>query len=68
MNLRNDIGMALYRGAEARAIDAAAIAAGLSGFALMQRAGAAAFASLRRHWPQARCIAGPADEGSARQL
>ena len=49
--------MALYRGGEARAIDAAAIAAGLPAFTLMQRAGAAAFASLRRHWPQARCIA-----------
>lgn len=44
----------LYEPAATRTIDAQAAAIlGIPGFALMQRAGAAAYAALRRRWPQA---------------
>ena len=47
----------LYDADGARALDRHAIATlGVSGFTLMQRAAAAAFAELRRRWPQARRI------------
>lgn len=56
MDCPNDIGLPLYRCEDARAIDAAAVAAGIPALDLMRRAGAAAFAHLRQHWPQARRI------------
>ncbi|MGY6554704.1 MAG: NAD(P)H-hydrate dehydratase [Wenzhouxiangella sp.] len=44
----------LYRAEQVRELDRLAIAAdGLGGYALMQRAGAAAFAALRARWPEA---------------
>lgn len=46
-----------FDAAGARELDRRAIAAGIPGFDLMQRAAAAAFALLRASWPQARhCI------------
>ncbi|MCR6701960.1 MAG: NAD(P)H-hydrate dehydratase [Dokdonella sp.] len=46
---------ALYTADQVRRIDRAAIErCGIAGYALMQRAAAAAFASLRRRWPDAR--------------
>ncbi|HVB83989.1 MAG TPA: bifunctional ADP-dependent NAD(P)H-hydrate dehydratase/NAD(P)H-hydrate epimerase, partial [Rhodanobacteraceae bacterium] len=53
---------ALYTAAQARALDAAAIAGGIAGSDLMRRAAAAALAVLRARWPEARRIvvlAGP---------
>lgn len=47
----------LYAPAATRTIDAQAAAAlGIPGFALMQRAGAAAYEVLRRRWPQAASV------------
>ena len=43
----------LYSVAEVRALDAAAIASGIPGLTLMQRAGQAGWAMLLRRWPQA---------------
>jgi hydroxyethylthiazole kinase-like uncharacterized protein yjeF len=60
-----DAGTPLYDSAAARAIDRAA-AAGLREGELMERAGAAAFALLRRRWPEARHVAvlcGPGNNG-----
>jgi len=49
---------ALYTAAQVRRIDRAAVeACGISGYELMSRAAAAAFAALRRRWPTARRIA-----------
>jgi len=48
---------ALYRAAQVRELDRQAIETyGISGYELMERAGAAAFAALREHWPDARRI------------
>lgn len=48
----------LHAVAQVRAMEKAALKAhGMNGFELMQRAGRAAFAFLRRRWPQARSIA-----------
>ena len=48
---------ALYTVAQVRALDRAAIDRhGIAGYELMQRAAAAAFAHLRKRWPQARRI------------
>jgi NAD(P)H-hydrate epimerase len=48
----------VYSAASVRAMDRHAIErAGIAGYTLMQRAGAAALAMLRRHWPSARGIA-----------
>jgi len=48
----------VYSAAQVRAMDRHAIeSAGIPGYTLMQRAGAAALASLRRAWPEARRIA-----------
>lgn len=48
----------LYRAADVRALDRIAIEdCGIGGAALMERAGAAAFALLQQQWPQARRIA-----------
>jgi ADP-dependent NAD(P)H-hydrate dehydratase / NAD(P)H-hydrate epimerase len=47
-----------YSAASVRAMDRRAIeAGGMPGYALMQRAGDAAFAALLRHWPAARTVA-----------
>lgn len=57
----------LYTVAQVRALDRRAIdVLGVPGFELMHRAAAAALASLRRHWPQARRVAvycGPGNNG-----
>jgi hydroxyethylthiazole kinase-like uncharacterized protein yjeF len=48
----------VYSAASVRAMDRVAIKrAGISGYDLMRRAGAAAFDSVQRHWPGARRIA-----------
>ncbi|QTF91722.1 NAD(P)H-hydrate dehydratase [Halomonas sp. BM-2019] len=46
----------LYRAAQVRELDRRTIAAGLAGFALMQRASAAAWQVLRQRWPGARSL------------
>jgi NAD(P)H-hydrate epimerase len=47
----------VYSAASVRAMDRHAIErAGVAGYALMQRAGAAALDALRRHWPHARQV------------
>lgn len=57
----------LYTVEQVRALDRRAIDdLGISGFELMSRAAAAAFAALCRHWPQARRVAvfcGPGNNG-----
>ncbi len=59
--------LALYSAAQSRALDQLALAAlGLSGNALMERAGVAACRYLRRRWPRARRLAivcGPGNNG-----
>jgi len=57
---------ALYRAEQVRALDQAAIAAGIPGDELMERAGRAAYALLRRLWPEARrltLLCGPGNNG-----
>lgn len=57
---------ALYSVAGVRALDAAAIASGIPGLELMERAGRAAWAMLARRWPQASRVAvvcGPGNNG-----
>jgi NAD(P)H-hydrate epimerase len=58
---------ALYRAEQVRSLDRRAIDdLGIPGAVLMERAGAAAFAQLRRRWPNARRIAvlsGPGNNG-----
>ncbi|WP_224750184.1 NAD(P)H-hydrate dehydratase [Halomonas sp. ML-15] len=44
----------LYRAEQVRELDRRTIAAGIDGFALMQRAASAAFDALRQRWPEAR--------------
>ncbi|HET9836067.1 MAG TPA: NAD(P)H-hydrate dehydratase [Rhodanobacteraceae bacterium] len=61
-----DVHTALYTTGQVRALDRAAIAGGVAGIELMQRAAAAAFASLRRRWPQAHSVCvlcGPGNNG-----
>lgn len=61
-----DVQAALYTTEQVRMLDRAAIAGGIPGIDLMQRASAAAFASLRRRWPQARSVCvlcGPGNNG-----
>jgi ADP-dependent NAD(P)H-hydrate dehydratase / NAD(P)H-hydrate epimerase len=56
----------LYSASQLRQIEAAAIAAGVPGYTLMCRAGAAAFACLRRLWPGVKricVVAGPGNNG-----
>lgn len=59
--------LALYSTAQSRALDRLALSAlNLTGNALMERAGATAFAMLRREWPRARRLAvvcGPGNNG-----
>lgn len=57
---------ALYTTAQVRAFDAAAIAGGIPGIALMERAAGAALTELRQRWPQARAlgiVCGPGNNG-----
>jgi NAD(P)H-hydrate epimerase len=57
---------ALYTTAQVRALDRAAIEAGIPGIELMERAARAALDVLRRRWPQARrlCVTcGPGNNG-----
>lgn len=57
---------ALYTAAQVRALDQAAIAGGIAGIELMERAARAALDALRRRWPQAQalCVAcGPGNNG-----
>lgn len=55
----------LYTAAQVRAVDRAAIERlGIPAFELMQRAAAAAYAALRRRWPQARRVALLAGSGN----
>ncbi|MBB3141581.1 NAD(P)H-hydrate dehydratase [Halomonas organivorans] len=49
-------GRALYRADQVRELDRRTIAAGIAGFALMQRAAAAAWQELRAAWPEARSL------------
>jgi NAD(P)H-hydrate epimerase len=56
----------LYTAAQTRELDRRAIASGISGYALMTRAGQAAFHLLRERWPEAVRIivlAGPGNNG-----
>lgn len=46
----------LYRAEQVRELDRRTIAGGIAGFALMQRASAAAWQVLRRRWPGARSL------------
>jgi len=46
----------VYSAATVRAMDRRAIESGIPGYTLMQRAGEAALADLRRHWPAARSV------------
>lgn len=50
------ISTALYTVAQVRSLDSAAIAGGIPGVELMQRAATAAFALLRARWPDARRV------------
>jgi len=50
---KDDLPDALYSAAQVRAVDARLIAAGTSGFELMQRAARATWRALVRHWPTA---------------
>ena len=52
-----DVGsVGLFGVAAVRALDAATIASGISGYALMSRAGVAALAVLRARWPVAKDV------------
>lgn len=56
----------IFAATQVRQLEAAAIAGGVPGYALMKRAGAAAFAALRQRWPLARSLAvvvGPGNNG-----
>jgi ADP-dependent NAD(P)H-hydrate dehydratase / NAD(P)H-hydrate epimerase len=56
----------LYSASQLRQIEAAAIVAGVPGYTLMCRAGAAAFACLRQLWPAVKrisVVAGPGNNG-----
>ena len=61
-----DTQSALYTTEQVRALDRAAMAGGIPGVELMQRAAAAGFASIRKRWPQARSVCvlcGPGNNG-----
>src|SRR6185437_1676551 len=58
--------LALYTTAQVRALDQAAIAGGIAGIELMERAARAALDALRRRWPQAQTlcvVCGPGNNG-----
>lgn len=66
MKLTTTLPEALYNAGQMRAIERQAMQGGLSGDALMQRAGRFAFEVLRAHWPRAGHIAivcGPGNNG-----
>ncbi|WP_136253075.1 NAD(P)H-hydrate dehydratase [Onishia niordana] len=52
--MHNEAGRPLYRAAQVGELDQRTIAAGIEGFALMQRAAAAAYRRLRERWPAVR--------------
>src|SRR5262245_32769365 len=55
-----------YSSAQVRELDRRAIAGGIAGYTLMQRAAAASWRELTRRWPKARRIAvlcGPGNNG-----
>jgi len=52
--MQNEAGRPLYRAAQVRELDKRTIAAGIKGFALMQRAAMAAYRGLRQRWPAVR--------------
>jgi NAD(P)H-hydrate epimerase len=56
--------VALYAAAQVRELDARLIAAGTSGFELMQRAAHAAWRALRRRWPDAGAVTVLAGRGN----
>ncbi|WP_192034791.1 NAD(P)H-hydrate dehydratase [Halomonas sp. YLGW01] len=49
--MQEEAGRPLYRAAQVRELDRRTIAAGIEGFALMQRAAMAAYGTLRGRWP-----------------
>ncbi|WP_458525255.1 NAD(P)H-hydrate epimerase, partial [Onishia taeanensis] len=49
--MQDEAGRPLYRAAQVRELDKRTIAAGIDGFALMQRAAMAAYRALRARWP-----------------
>ncbi len=56
----------LFTAAQTRELDRLAVASGIEGFVLMQRAGAALFRTLEEHWPGARDLlifTGPGNNG-----
>lgn len=56
----------IYSTAQVRQMEAAAVASGIAGYTLMQRAGAAAMVLLRQRWPLAQSVvvvAGPGNNG-----
>lgn len=56
----------IFTAVQVRQLEAAAVAQGIAGYTLMQRAGAAAFTALRQRWPLARAlavVAGPGNNG-----
>jgi hydroxyethylthiazole kinase-like uncharacterized protein yjeF len=56
----------IFTATQVRQLEAAAIAGGVAGYTLMNRAGAAAFAAMRQRWPLARSlvvVAGPGNNG-----
>jgi NAD(P)H-hydrate epimerase len=56
----------LYSAAQVRQLEARAVAAGVAGYTLMQRAGAAAYACMRQRWPLLRSVGvvcGPGNNG-----
>ena len=61
---KDDLPDALYNAAQVRALDASLIAAGTSGFELMQRAARATWRALVRHWPSANELSVVAGHGN----
>lgn len=61
---KDDLPDALYSAAQVRALDASLIAAGTSGFELMQRAARATWRALVRHWPTANELSVVAGHGN----
>ncbi len=62
--MTDSLPVALYNAAQVRELDARLIAAGTSGFDLMQRAAHAAWRALRRRWPDAGAVTVLAGRGN----
>ena len=62
--MTDSLPVALYNAAQVRELDARLIAAGTSGFDLMQRAAHAAWRALRRSWPDAGAVTVLAGRGN----